>query len=217
MPAAFARSRCLTPRHDSVSSRRSSNRTCGFPASGSRTRSCLRPRKARRMRRKARETKLFPESLGREPHFFPGPHLVLAAQPLAQPPGRVPVDRRVGRADLPQGEVVRPAGQPPVQARHHNPRRQEPVARRRQRAHSTANALDAFPTRTGADVGGARYPAGSCDQSGSRGTSSVPPAPGSSGSSQRSSAASDASSGLRPPPASPLPALGPEPRSRPRS
>ena len=30
-----------------VSSPRSSNRTCGFPASGFRTRSCLRPRKAR--------------------------------------------------------------------------------------------------------------------------------------------------------------------------
>ena len=27
--------RCLTPRHSSVSSARSSNRTCGFPASGS--------------------------------------------------------------------------------------------------------------------------------------------------------------------------------------
>ncbi len=47
--------RCLTPRRGSVSSRRSSNRTCGFPASGSRTRSCLRPRKAARSRGKAGE------------------------------------------------------------------------------------------------------------------------------------------------------------------
>ena len=31
--------RCLAPRHRSVSSRRSSNRTCGSPASGSRSRS----------------------------------------------------------------------------------------------------------------------------------------------------------------------------------
>ena len=35
--------RCLNPIHSSVSTSRSSNRTCGFPASGSRTRrSCLR-------------------------------------------------------------------------------------------------------------------------------------------------------------------------------
>jgi len=30
--------RCLSPTHRSVSTSRSSNRTCGFPASGSRTR-----------------------------------------------------------------------------------------------------------------------------------------------------------------------------------
>ena len=36
-----------------VSSPRSSNRACGFPAHGSRTRSCLRPRKAGRSRSKA--------------------------------------------------------------------------------------------------------------------------------------------------------------------
>ncbi len=47
--------RCLTPRRGSVSSRRSSNRMCGFPASGSRTRSCLRPRKTARSRGKAGE------------------------------------------------------------------------------------------------------------------------------------------------------------------
>ena len=37
MPAAFAVCRCRSPIHDSVSSSRSSNRTCGFPASGSPT------------------------------------------------------------------------------------------------------------------------------------------------------------------------------------
>jgi hypothetical protein len=36
-PAAFAICRCLSPDHGSVSRRRSSNRTCGSPASGSRT------------------------------------------------------------------------------------------------------------------------------------------------------------------------------------
>ncbi len=39
--------------HGRVSSPRSSNRTCGFPASGFRTRSCLRPRKAGRSHAKA--------------------------------------------------------------------------------------------------------------------------------------------------------------------
>ena len=34
MPTAFASCRCLTPRHNSVSSPRSSNRTCGATASG---------------------------------------------------------------------------------------------------------------------------------------------------------------------------------------
>ncbi len=37
MPAAFAVCRCRSPIRDSVSSSRSSNRTCGFPASGSPT------------------------------------------------------------------------------------------------------------------------------------------------------------------------------------
>jgi hypothetical protein len=36
-PAAFAECRCLNPIHGSVSAPRSSNRTCGFPASGSPT------------------------------------------------------------------------------------------------------------------------------------------------------------------------------------
>ena len=102
--------------------------------------------------RDLREPVIGPETVSREAHFFPGPHLVLTAEPLAQPPGRVSVNRLVGRADLSQDEVVRPAGQQPVQAFHHDPRRQAHVSRRRQLAHTTADALDARPTRTGADV-----------------------------------------------------------------
>ena len=203
---AFGRFRCLTPRRGFVSSRRSSNRTCRFSASGSRTRSCLRPRKARRTRRKMREPVIGPEPLGREAHVFPDPHLVLTTEPLAQQPCRVLINRLVGRADLSQDEVVRPTGQQPVEASHYDSRRQERVARRGQLAHTTADALDAFPARMCAYVGGTRYPAGSCNRSGSRATSSIPPAPGSSGSSQCSSPTSDVSSGLRPPLASPLPA-----------
>ena len=36
----------------------------------------------------------------RESHVLPGPHLVLAAQPSTQPPGRVSVHRCVRRTDL---------------------------------------------------------------------------------------------------------------------
>ena len=46
--------------HSHVSSSRSSNRTGGFPASGSRTRSCLRPWKASRSRSKVSEVVLVP-------------------------------------------------------------------------------------------------------------------------------------------------------------
>ena len=169
VPGGFRRCRCLTPRHGSVSSRRSSNRTCGFPASGSRTRSCLRPRKARRSRCKARETVVGPQSLVREAHRLPGPHLVLATEPLAQPPRGVPVDGAIRRADLPKGEVVRPTGQHPVETPYHLLRRQQPVSRRGQLAHATADALDTGRARARADVGGARGPAGNCAQSGSRG------------------------------------------------
>ena len=46
--------------HSHVSSSRSSNRPCGFPATGSRTRSCLRPRKAGRSRGKVNEVVVLP-------------------------------------------------------------------------------------------------------------------------------------------------------------
>ena len=46
--------------HSHVCSSRSSNRTGGFPASGSRTRSCLRPWKASRSRSKVSEVVLVP-------------------------------------------------------------------------------------------------------------------------------------------------------------
>ena len=62
--------------------------------------------------------------------MFPGPHLVLTAEPLAQPPGRVLINRLVGRADLSQDEIVRPTGQQPVEASHYDSRRQEHVSTR---------------------------------------------------------------------------------------
>lgn len=38
---------------------------------------------------------------------------------IVQPPGRVVLDRTIGRADLPEAEVVRPSRYRPVQALHH--------------------------------------------------------------------------------------------------
>ena len=58
-----------------------SNPACRFPAPGSRTRSCVRPRKACRSRDKASEAQVIPQALIREAHVLPGPYLVLAAQP----------------------------------------------------------------------------------------------------------------------------------------
>ena len=44
----------------------------------------FRPREARRTRRKVREAVIGPEPVSRVAHYLPGPHLVLAAEPLAQ-------------------------------------------------------------------------------------------------------------------------------------
>lgn len=82
-----------------------------FQASGSRTRSYTRPRKADRSQSKAGESPLLPESLAREAHRLPGTHLVFAAQPLAQPPITDAMDHgldQFGMEDL--AEVVRQVG-----------------------------------------------------------------------------------------------------------
>ena len=53
--------------------------------------------------------------LVREAHVSSRSNLVLAAKPPAPPPGCVPVNRDMGRAHLPQVEVVRLSGHEPVQ------------------------------------------------------------------------------------------------------
>ena len=112
--------RCLSLHLDRVSSLRSSNRACGFPALGSRSRSCLRSREAALQHAQAYQAVVRPQPLVREAHVFPGPHLVLPTQPLTQPLRRVGVDRAVGRTRLPQAEVVLPAEQDSVQVSHHS-------------------------------------------------------------------------------------------------
>ena len=97
---------------------RSSNRTCGFPASGSQPGSCLRPRKVSRLQPKAHEAVISPQPLVGEAHVVSRPRLVLPPEPLSQPPGRVHVHGLLGRADLSEVEVVRPPGHHPVEALH---------------------------------------------------------------------------------------------------
>ena len=98
-----------------VSTPRSSNPAGGFPTLGSRTKPCLRPRKPGRARSKASPPMVLPQGPVRESariskaHVFPASHLVLRTQPLAQPPGRVPIHCGIGRAHLAQEKVAHPA------------------------------------------------------------------------------------------------------------
>ena len=71
---------------------RSSIRTCGFPASGWRARSCLRPREASGLRHQAGEAVGIPQLLVRKAHMLPGPDLVLVTEPgTANPPSHSPI------------------------------------------------------------------------------------------------------------------------------
>ena len=78
---------------------------------------------------------------------------MLVEQPDVRSAGAQP---HRGREDDVQVEVVRPTGQQSVEARHYLLRRQEPVARRGQLAHATADALDARRAWACANVGVAR-------------------------------------------------------------
>ncbi len=82
MLAAFSERQCLTPSHLSVSSSRSSNRACRFPALGLQTRSCIHPRKARPRLHKANQTVGVIQILIREIYRFPALRLVF---PLLTP------------------------------------------------------------------------------------------------------------------------------------
>ncbi len=68
VPLAFAR--CKSGSRRSVSTPCSSNRTCGFPASGSQLGSRLRPRKVSCRQRKAREAALLPQPSVGKSHVF---------------------------------------------------------------------------------------------------------------------------------------------------
>ena len=119
---------------------RSSNWTCGYPASSFPTKSCPRPRKALGLRRKVDQAVERPQPMVREAHVLPFPDLVLPTEPLSQPFRRVRIECRVGGADLSEVIVVRPAGQHPVQALHLLSRQHQPVLRSRPRPACARNS-----------------------------------------------------------------------------
>ena len=110
--------------------------------------SCLRPRKARRSRCKAREPVVLPRSLVREAHLSPRPHLVLAAQPLAQPPNRVCA--KCAQPPVPPPTIRRPR----LSRRPPRPRRRcDALSARQPRAHRRAT-----PCRSASRTGSPELP-----------------------------------------------------------
>src|SRR5439155_11006066 len=105
--------------HDPVSTPRSSNRTCRFLASGSRTRiSRLRPRHVAPERGEAYEPEVpvkVREWIG---PALASPDFMLDAQPPTQPHRCVAVDRPICFVDGAYLEVVRPSTQRAVQLAH---------------------------------------------------------------------------------------------------
>ena len=84
----------------SVSTSRSSNRTGGFPASGSRRRRHVSAHERPALpRAEVNQTQLLVQVLAGEQGLHPGVHLVLMGQPPTQPPAGVLFHRPVGPAD----------------------------------------------------------------------------------------------------------------------
>ena len=95
---------------------------------------------------------MLPQPLVGKAHEFPRSRLVLPAEPLSQPPDRVPVPSPVCWANLSEVEVVRPPRHHPVQASYDFLSFQPPVSVVRLLADPAADALNARPARPGADV-----------------------------------------------------------------
>src|SRR5665213_2407153 len=108
----------------SVSTSRSSNRTGGFPASGSRTRmiwsnnSCFRPREVARSPRQPYQTEGLVQVLVRVLRGTRTGLLALLTQPPAKPSRGVGIHGAIGFADRSQAEVIRPARQATVETCH---------------------------------------------------------------------------------------------------
>ena len=103
--------RCLNIRLPcSVSTSRSSNRTCGFPASGSRTRTHAFAHAARRAITQSGRAPIAVYRYASEKRASPRPaSLCFRRTPLAEPLEDVGVHGSIGPADRAQREVIRPA------------------------------------------------------------------------------------------------------------
>ncbi len=85
--------------------------------------------------------------------MLPRLHLVLSTEPLSQPLCRVRINRRIGRTDLTEAVIVRPAGKHPVEATDLIPRVHPSVLSGGFRADLAADALNALRAGPGADSG----------------------------------------------------------------
>src|SRR5262245_65220246 len=102
-------------RHGSVSSHRSSHRTCGFASYGARTgHHAFRPRKVARSQRQTLEPQLLIVVLVGETCSAPTWRLVLLTQPPAKPLNHVRIDCPVRPVARTHAEVVGPPAQQPV-------------------------------------------------------------------------------------------------------
>jgi len=92
-----------------VSSSRSSNRTCGFPASAFHLKSCFRLGKAGDRLQQACQTMVIIQSLGGKLHLPPTSRLALPTQPLTEPITGMTISRLVGGEAFPgQKQFARP-------------------------------------------------------------------------------------------------------------
>ena len=131
-PAAFAWCRCLSPIHDSVSAPRSSNRTCGFPASGSPTESHVEGSRGCASKQLAEllDPEFSEDPLIRKPRGAAlMSHLVSTPEKVANALSNVLIHGSISHEPGPVAEVVRPSPQNPVQMpRHLGPRLADSLA-----------------------------------------------------------------------------------------
>jgi hypothetical protein len=92
----------------SVSTSRSSNRMCGFPASGSRRKFTISPTRSGRYVSQALLSRRSRTGIILEPAGSRSRHLVFMTQPPTQPSAGMLINRPIGSADRSKTEVVRP-------------------------------------------------------------------------------------------------------------
>src|SRR4030095_12403721 len=138
----------------SVSTPRSSNRTCGFPASGFRTKvdSCGRPREVGGRFGEADQAERLVEILVGVRSSPGSAHFVFTTQPLAQPMAGMRVHRPIGFADGAKAEVLAPSAQQSVELADHLGSFVDETTPFRQLADSLGYPCDFLPTGLGAHI-----------------------------------------------------------------